>query len=81
MVFVALNVATPAFQSRRRLEHIPQRLGARLAVGGEVVERGDELVALVADVAGLLSNGQWLHRKLWLLFAFPFIGIKNLERG
>ncbi len=51
VVLVALNVAAPALQSRRRLEHVPQRLGARLAVGGEVVKCGDELVALVANVA------------------------------
>lgn len=81
MVFVALDVAAPALQSRRRLEHVPQRLGARLAVGGEVIKRGDELVALVADVAGLLSDGQWLHGKLWLLFTLTLIGIQNLDRG
>lgn len=79
MVLVALDVAAPALQSRRRLEHVPQRLGARLAVGGEMVERGDELMALVADVAGFLPDGQGLHRKLGLLFALAFIGIKNLE--
>lgn len=79
MVLVAFDVAAPALQSRRRLEHVPQWLGARLTVGGEVVERGDELVALMADVAGLLSNGQRLHGKLRLLFALAFIGIKNLE--
>lgn len=79
VVLVALDVAAPALQSRRRLEHVPQWLGARLTVGGEVVERGNELVALMADVAGLLSNGQWLHGKLRLLFALALIGIKNLE--
>lgn len=79
MVLVALDVAAPALESGRRLEHVPQRLGARLAVGGEVVQRGDELVALVADVAGLLSDGQRLHGKLWLLFALALIGIKDLE--
>lgn len=81
MVLVALYVAAPALQSRRWLEHVPQWLGACLTVGGEVVECGDKLVALVADVAGLLSNGQWLHRKFWFLLAFAFIGIKNLESG
>lgn len=78
MVLVALDVAAPALQSRRRLEHVPQRLGAGLTVGGEVVERGDELVAFVADVAGLLSDS--IHRELWLLFALAFVGIKNLEK-
>lgn len=79
VVLVALDVAAPALQSRRRLEHVPQWLGARLTVGGEVVERGNELVALMADVAALLSNGQRLHGKLRLLFALALIGIKNLE--
>lgn len=79
MVLVALDVAAPALQSGWRLEHVPQRLGARFAVGGEVVERGDELVAFVADVAGFLADG--LHRKLRFLFTFAFIGIKNLESG
>lgn len=36
---------------------------------------------LVADVTGLLSNRQRLHRKLWLFFALAFIGIKNLQSG
>lgn len=80
VVLVALDVAASALQSRRRLEHVPQRLGACLTVGGEVVEGGDELVALVADVARLLSNGQRLG-KLWLLFALALIGVKDLERG
>lgn len=79
VVFVALDVAAPALQGRRWLEHVPQWLGARLTVGGEVVERGDELVALMADVAGLLSDGQRLHGKLRLLFALSLIGVKNLE--
>lgn len=78
VVFVALDVAAPALQSGGGFEHVPQRLGARLTVGGEVVEGGDELVALVADVAGLLSAGQ---RVLGLLFALALVGIKNLERG
>lgn len=80
VVLVALDVAAPALQGRRRLEHVPQWLGACLTVGGEVVQRGDELVALVADVAGLLSDGQRLHGKLRLLFALSLVGVKNLER-
>lgn len=79
VVLVALDVAAAALQGRRRLEHVPQRLGAGLAVGGEVVERGDELMALVADVAGLLSDGQRVHGELGLLFALAFVGIKNLD--
>lgn len=79
VVLVALDVAAPALQSRRGLEHVPQRLRACLTVGGEVIEGGDELVAFVADVVGLFSNGMRLHWKLGLLFAFTFVGIKNLE--
>lgn len=80
VVFVALDVAAPALQSRWWLEHVPQWLGTRLTVGGEVVECGDELVTLMADVAGLLSNSQRLHWKLQLFFALALIGIKNLQR-
>lgn len=79
VVLVALDVAAPALQSWWRFEHVPQGFGACLAVGGEVVDGGDELVAFVADVAGLLSDGQRLHGKLWLLFALTFIGVKNLR--
>lgn len=57
MVFVALDVASSALQRWRRLEHVPQGFGARLTVSGEVVEGGDELMALVADVTGLLPDG------------------------
>lgn len=75
VVLVAFDVAAPALESGGRLEHVPQRLGARLAVGGEVVERGDELVALVADVAGLLPD---LHRELGLLFTLALVGVEDL---
>lgn len=75
VVLVAFDVASPALQSRGRLKHVPQWLGARLAVGGEVVERGDELVALVADVAGLLPD---LHRELGLLFTLALVGVEDL---
>ena len=37
VVFVALDVAAAALQGRGRLEDVPQRLGARLAVGREVI--------------------------------------------
>lgn len=78
MIFVAFDVAAPAFQGRRWLEHVPQRFGARLTVGGEVVKSWDELVALVADVTGFLSDWQRLHWKLGLFFALAFIGIEDL---
>ena len=80
VVLVALDVAASALQGGRWLEHVPQRLGAGLAVGGEMVECGNELVALVADVAGLLSNGKRLNWKLWLLLAFSLVGIQDLYR-
>lgn len=66
MVFVALDVATAALEGWRWLEHVPQWFGAGLAVGGEMVERRDELVSFVADVAGFLSHGQRLHFLLFL---------------
>lgn len=78
MIFVAFDVAAPAFQSRRWFEHVPQWFGACLTVGGEMVKRGDELVAFVADVTRLLPNWQRLHWKLGLFFALTFIGVKNL---
>lgn len=79
MVLVTFDVAAPALEGRRRFEHVPQRLGARLAVGGEMIQRVDELVAFVADVAGLLTDGQRLHGELGLLLTLAFIGVKNLE--
>lgn len=50
VVLVALDMAAPALESRWRLEHVPQRLGACLTVGGEMVESGDELMPFVTDV-------------------------------
>lgn len=37
VVLVALDVAAATLQGRRRLEDVPQRLGAGLAVGREVI--------------------------------------------
>lgn len=79
MVFVAFDVAAAALEGGRRLEHVPQRFGAGLAVGGEVVERRDELVTFVADVAGLLSDGQRLHFLLFLTLAL--VRVQDLRRG
>ena len=79
VVFVALYVAAAALQGRRRLEDVPQRLGARLAVGGEVVEGGDELVALVGQAVGLVALGYALH--ICLLPALALIGIQDLEES
>lgn len=56
MFSVALDVAALALQGYGWLEHVPQGFGAGLAVGGEMVEAGDELVALVVDEAYLLPQ-------------------------
>lgn len=77
VVFVALHMAAPTLQGRRRLEDVPQRLGTRLAAGGEVVEGGDELVALVGQTVGLIPLRSRLHFRL--LPALPLVGIKNLH--
>lgn len=79
MVFVALDVAAAALEGGRRLEHVPQRFGAGLAVSGEVVERRDELVTFVADVAGFLADGQRLH--FLLLLTLAFVSVQDLRRG
>lgn len=55
VVLVALDVASAALKGRRRLEHVPKRFGAGFTSGGEVVQRGNELMPLMADVAGLLA--------------------------
>lgn len=78
VVFVALGVAAAALEGRRRLEDVPQRPGAGLTVGGEVVESGDELVALVADVGGTLAKWQGLH--FLVTFTLSLIGIQDLEK-
>lgn len=46
-----------------------------------MVKCGNELMPLVADVTGLLSNRQRLHWKLCLFFVLAFIGIKNLLKS
>lgn len=80
MILMALDVAAPTLQSRRRLEHVPEGLGAGFTVGGEVIECGDELVAFVADVARLFPDRQRLHWNVRLLLALSLVGIKDLER-
>lgn len=44
-----------------------------------MVQCGDELVAFVTNVAGLFTDWQRLYRIFGLLFALPFIGVKNLN--
>lgn len=77
VVLVALDVAAATLQGWRRLEDVPQRLGAGLAVGREVIQRGDELVAFVWETVGLVALRDRLHVRL--LPAFSLIGIQNLE--
>jgi len=76
---VALDVAAAALEGLRRLEDVPQGLGAGLAVGRKVVERGDELVALVGQAVGLVPLGPALQ--LRLLPALALVGIQDLWRG
>lgn len=77
---MALDMATPTLQGRRWLEDMPQRLGARLAVGREVIQCGDELMAFVWETV-LVALRDRLH--VHLLPAFSLVGIQNLniERG
>lgn len=78
---MALHVAAATLQSRRRLEDVPQRFGARLTVGREVIQGGDEFVPFVWETVGLVSLRNRLH--VHVLPALPLIGIQNLvrERG
>lgn len=76
VVFVALDVAAATLQGWRRLEDVPQRLGAGLAVGGKVVQCGDELVAFVWETVGFVPLRNRLHVRL--LPAFSLVGIQNL---
>lgn len=77
---MALGVAAAALEGGRRLEDVPQRPGAGLAAGREVVEREDELVALVADVGGAVAERRGLHYDLLLPLALTFVGVQDLER-
>lgn len=76
---MALHVAAAALQGGRWLEDVPEGLGAGLAVGGEVVERGDKFVALVGQTVGLVALGGCLH--LHLLSTFTLVGIQDLSGG
>lgn len=77
VVLVALDVAAATLQGCRRLEDVPQRLGAGLAVGGEVIQRGDELVAFVWETVGFVALRDRLHVRL--LPALSLVGIQNLN--
>jgi len=75
---VALDVAAATLEGGRRLEDVPQRLGAGLAVGREVIQRGDELVAFVWEAVGLVALRDRLHVRV--LPALSLVGVKNLEK-
>lgn len=74
---MALDMAASTLQGGRGLEDVPQRLGAGLAAGGEVVQRGDELVALVGQTVGLVPLRRRLH--LRLLPALSLVGVQDLH--
>ena len=78
MVLVTLGVAAPALEGRGGLEDVQQGPRARLAAGREVVERGDELVALVGDEGGPLAKRHRLRRKLLLALILAFVGVQDL---
>lgn len=56
---------------------MPQRLGTGLTVGRKVIQRGDELVALVRETVCFVALKDRLH--VGLLPALSLIGIKNLQ--
>lgn len=76
---MALDVAAAALQGWWGLEDMPQGLGTGLAVGGEVVKRGDELMTFVGQTVGLVPLRDSLHVRL--LPALPLVGIQDLKRG
>lgn len=75
---MALGVAAAALQGRRGLEDLPQGAGADLAAGREVVEGGDELVALVADVRGSFAKRRLLYHDLLIAFNLAFVSVQDL---
>lgn len=77
---MALGVAAAALEGRRRLEDVPERTSAGLAAGGEVVEREDELVALVADVGGTVAVRRGLHHHLLVALALALVGVQDLRK-
>lgn len=78
---MALGVAAAALKGRRGLENMPQGPSAGLTAGGEVVESGDELVALVADVGGSIAVWAGLHYHLLVTFTLTLVGVQDLEKS
>lgn len=81
VVFVALCVAAAALEGGRGLEDVPQGTAAGLAAGGEVVEREDELVTLVADAGGPITERSGLRHHLRIALTLALVGIEDLGEG
>ena len=79
VVFVALDVAAAALERRRGFEDVPQRVGTGLAVGGEVVVGGDELVTFMGQAVGLIALRHGLQVRL--LPALALVGLPALQAG
>ena len=77
VVLVALDMAAATLQGGWRLKNVPQWLGAGVAVGREMIQCGDEFMALVGKAVGLVPLRNCLH--VHLLPALSLIGIKNLN--
>lgn len=78
---MALCVAAAALEGRWGFEDVPQRPSAGLTAWGEVIEREDELMALVADVGGAIAIWRGLHYNLLISLTLAFIGIQDLWKG
>lgn len=75
---MALLVAAAALEGRRRLEDVPERLGAAVAVGREVIQRGDELVAFVWETVGFVSLRDGLN-DVRVFPALSLVGVQDLN--
>ena len=80
VIFVALGVAATALEGRRGFKNVPQGPGADLTAGREVVESGDELMALVRDEGGAIHKRPRIHCQLLITFNLAFIGIQDLGK-
>lgn len=58
---------------------MPQGASAGFTARGEVVEGEDELVALVTDVRGSVSERRLLHYNLLVTLTLAFVGVQDLE--
>ncbi len=72
---MALDVASSAFESWRWFEHVPQGFGTGFTVSGEVVQGGNELMTLMANVAGLVPRKRF---QFLFFLALTLISIQDL---